>query len=164
MRSISTILSGFVLLAGLATPAAASSECGAAYTIRSGDSLGKVARRCGHTVEALLTANPEIKDPGRISVGQSIVLPGSTVSTVSTSAANGAAAPVETVLKGRIVAGRWCALIETAEGEIFGLASPRHSFRSETIVEVKGHVVGGKECGQDRTIAVSDLSTAGLTF
>ena len=162
MRSIIAALVATILVAGLPGEGHAKDDCGADYTIRSGDSLGKVARRCGHTVKSILAANPEIKDPGRISVGQSIALPGHAAVARETSV--DAATTEETVLKGRIFAGRWCALIETAEGEIFGLASPKHSFRSDTIVEIKGRKIGGTDCGQTHTIAVSELSNAGLKF
>lgn len=163
MRSVAKILTGVVMVLAIETPAGASDHCGASYTIRAGDSLGKVARRCGHSFETILAANPEIRNPSRISIGQRIAMPDSAHADVSDTVS--VTEPLEeTILKGRIFAGRWCALIETAEGEVFGLASPRHSFRSDTLVEVKGRLIGGNECGQHRTIMVSDLSNAGLKF
>lgn len=45
------------------------------YRIRAGDTLAKVARRFGITVEDILAANPEIQDPNHIEVGQRIVIP-----------------------------------------------------------------------------------------
>lgn len=47
-----------------------------AYIIKSGDSLGKIASQNGTTVQALLQANPTIKDPNKISAGASLNLPG----------------------------------------------------------------------------------------
>jgi LysM repeat protein len=45
------------------------------YTIKAGDALGRIARQFGLTLEQLLAANKEIKDPNRIQVGQKIVIP-----------------------------------------------------------------------------------------
>lgn len=45
------------------------------YTVRSGDTLGKIASRLGTTVEALARANG-IQDVNRISVGQILKVPG----------------------------------------------------------------------------------------
>ncbi|MBM7621504.1 peptidoglycan endopeptidase LytE [Bacillus tianshenii] len=46
------------------------------YTIKSGDSLSIVAQRHNLTLQALLNANPSIKDANRIYVGQVITIPG----------------------------------------------------------------------------------------
>jgi LysM repeat protein len=56
------------------TPAA--SACGATYTIVYGDTLARIAARCGTTVSALLAANPAIRNANRIYVGQRINIPG----------------------------------------------------------------------------------------
>ena len=45
------------------------------YTIKKGDTLLKVARANGLTLEELLTANPTIKNPNKVSEGQQIVIP-----------------------------------------------------------------------------------------
>jgi LysM repeat protein len=45
------------------------------YTIKAGDALGRIARRFGLTLEQLQAANPDIKDPNRIKVGDKIVIP-----------------------------------------------------------------------------------------
>jgi hypothetical protein len=45
------------------------------YTIKKGDTLLKVARAHGLTLEELLTANPAIKNPNKVSEGQQIVIP-----------------------------------------------------------------------------------------
>ena len=42
------------------------------YSIKSGDTLSQVAKRQGTTLKALLAANPSIKDPNKIRVGQKI--------------------------------------------------------------------------------------------
>jgi LysM repeat protein len=45
------------------------------YTIKKGDTLSKIATSHGLTLEELLAANPEIKNPNRVSEGQQIVIP-----------------------------------------------------------------------------------------
>jgi len=46
-----------------------------AYVVARGDTLGKIARRYGTSVEAILTSNPSITDAGQISVGQILRMP-----------------------------------------------------------------------------------------
>jgi hypothetical protein len=45
------------------------------YTIKQNDTLLKIARAHGVTIEELRAANPSIKDPNKISVGQQITIP-----------------------------------------------------------------------------------------
>jgi nucleoid-associated protein YgaU len=45
------------------------------YIIKEKDTLSKVAKRFGMTLEVLLAANPEIKNADKISVGQQIIIP-----------------------------------------------------------------------------------------
>jgi LysM repeat protein len=47
------------------------------YTVKPGDTLSKIASRNGMTLAQLLLANPQIKDPNRINVGDPINLPNS---------------------------------------------------------------------------------------
>ena len=42
------------------------------YSIKSGDTLSQIAKRQGTTLKALLAANPNIKDPNKIRIGQKI--------------------------------------------------------------------------------------------
>jgi lipoprotein-anchoring transpeptidase ErfK/SrfK len=56
------------------TPALAQTECGQEYVTVRGDTLSKIARRCGITLSALLEANPDIANPDRVLVGQRIAL------------------------------------------------------------------------------------------
>ncbi len=46
------------------------------YTVKAGDTLTSIARKYGTTVEALIKANPQIKDPNLIRVGEVIKIPG----------------------------------------------------------------------------------------
>ncbi len=45
------------------------------YVIKEKDTLSKVANKFGIGLDELLAANPEIKNPDKISVGQSIIIP-----------------------------------------------------------------------------------------
>lgn len=45
------------------------------YAIAPGDTLSKVAKRFGITLADLLAANPSIRNPDKISIGQEIVIP-----------------------------------------------------------------------------------------
>jgi LysM repeat protein len=58
----------------LATPATA----GSAYTIKAGDTLGKIAKDNGTTVDALMKANPQIKSANNIAAGAKLNLTGGT--------------------------------------------------------------------------------------
>ena len=71
-----------MLLASFAavSPAYAAS-CGTSYTVVSGDTLRKIADRCGTTVSALRKANPEIGWGSLIYPGQVLQLPGAVLGT-----------------------------------------------------------------------------------
>jgi hypothetical protein len=45
------------------------------YTIKRGDTLSKIATANGLTLDELLAANPAIKDPNKIGLGQQIIIP-----------------------------------------------------------------------------------------
>jgi hypothetical protein len=99
--------------------------------IAPGDTLSKIAARCGSNVEALMRANPTITSPAQIAVGWRLTVPGS-----DTGASVSAAASGPVALTGRIVNGRRCATIETAEGESYGVVSPDLAFVNGALVEV----------------------------
>jgi LysM repeat protein len=71
-------LAGVVALLGgwPGGPAQAQSPCGASVTVAPGDTLGRIAARCGTTLSALLQANPQITNPNVVHVGQTIRMPG----------------------------------------------------------------------------------------
>lgn len=62
------------------------------YTIATGDTLSRVAKRFGVTLEALLAANPQIKNPDRLGIGDVLVIPSASPSGASR-APSGATAP-----------------------------------------------------------------------
>ena len=51
------------------------------YKVKAGDNLSKVAKRNGISLAQLLKANPQIKNPDKIKVGQLINLPGTSIAT-----------------------------------------------------------------------------------
>jgi LysM repeat protein len=76
-----------VLLASLATTSSAfaapalAGQCGSSVTVVSGDTLRKIADRCGVSVAALRLANPEIGWGNLIYPGQVLQLPGTILGT-----------------------------------------------------------------------------------
>jgi hypothetical protein len=51
---------------------------GQLYTVKAGDTLYLIGRRFGVTIQQILTANPQIKNPNIIYVGQVICIPSAT--------------------------------------------------------------------------------------
>jgi LysM repeat protein len=45
------------------------------YIVKAGDNLGKIAKKFGVSIDEILAANPSIKNPNKISLGQEIVIP-----------------------------------------------------------------------------------------
>ena len=98
-------------LISIATPSHArtAETCGSNYTVRSGDTLGRIARRCGTTVKDIMKAMPEL-NPSRLRIGQEIIIPNGAVSAAkseetakidgTTTDAAAIATTPETVLKG----------------------------------------------------------------
>ncbi len=62
------------------------------YTVKAGDTLSGIAQKYGTTVAALLKANPQIKNPDLIRVGEVIKIPGTNQTPVS---GTGSDAPVD---------------------------------------------------------------------
>ncbi len=61
------------------TSPALASTCGNTVTVQRGDTVSKIADRCGVTVNGILRANPGITNPNLIVPGQVIILPGATL-------------------------------------------------------------------------------------
>jgi tyrosinase len=81
------IVQSFVLMAMLfatfatTSSAYAAAGCGSSVTVVKGDTLRKIAERCGTTVSALQRANPEIGSGNLIYPGQVLQLPGTILGT-----------------------------------------------------------------------------------
>ncbi len=102
-------------------PAASGSNT---YTVKSGDTLAKIARKNGTTAQALARQNG-IKDPTRLSIGQKIKLPGST-------AAAAAAAPAPAAAPSP-VPGSDTYIVR--DGETFYSIARKHSVSPESLVD-----------------------------
>jgi len=63
------------------------------YTVRAGDTLSKIAMRNGVTLPQLLQANPQVKDPNKIRVGDVINVPNDELTTENTRPLPGRMAP-----------------------------------------------------------------------
>ena len=48
---------------------------GFVYIVMSGDTMFRLARRFGITLEALIAANPQVEDPNRLNIGQQLCIP-----------------------------------------------------------------------------------------
>lgn len=101
-------------------PAAAGSDT---YTIRAGDTLAKIARNTGTTAGAIARANG-IKNPGKISVGQKLKIPGkvaaATPSAPATSSSPAPASGSETYV--------------VRNGDTFYSIARKHNVSSESLV------------------------------
>lgn len=54
------------------------------YTVKAGDTLGKIAQRNGMTLDQLLRSNPQIKNPDKIKVGDVVNVPDNPTTTANT--------------------------------------------------------------------------------
>jgi LysM repeat protein len=70
------ILTAVLLASFASTSAAFAAGCGSSVVVESGDTLLKIANRCGTTVSALRLANPQLGSGNLIYPGQSLALPG----------------------------------------------------------------------------------------
>jgi len=57
------------------TPSATPAPTPVTYTVKSNDTMSKIAKRFGVTIEQLQAANPQIKDLNKIKLGDKIAIP-----------------------------------------------------------------------------------------
>ena len=128
------------------------------YTVKPGDTLSKIATRNGLTLAQLLQANPQIKDPNRISVGDPVNLPGDTSgvpvgSTENTQPLPATVKPAATSPAGAIGAaladalgalsakyetgGRGCGTVSTGAGDYGGVSYGSYQMASKMGVPTK---------------------------
>lgn len=148
-----------LLMFGANIPAEAS-DCGGAYTVRAGDTLSRIARHCGTSVEALMRANPQAS-PTALAIGETISVPGSDSPAGDDTAAMTSAEEAVT-LQGWIVNGPRCAMLATEDGERYGVVSPDLSFVNGRAVAIEGEIIDDPSCSGPNTLLVTDLSTAEL--
>jgi lipoprotein-anchoring transpeptidase ErfK/SrfK len=72
---LTVLMSAVTTVPALAVPAPEEETCAERYRIKRGDTLNKIAKRCGLTLSALVMANPQIKQPNRIYAGRTLFLP-----------------------------------------------------------------------------------------
>jgi len=65
-----------------ASPAPSPSPTQQTYTIARGDTLARIAKKYQLTVEQLLAANPQVKDPNKIAAGDVLIIPNPSASPV----------------------------------------------------------------------------------
>ncbi|HEU0293530.1 MAG TPA: LysM peptidoglycan-binding domain-containing protein [Anaerolineales bacterium] len=75
------VLMAVVLSAFATTSSAFAAACGSSVTVLQGDTLRKIAERCGTTVSALRRANPEIGSGDLIFPNQVLQMPGTILGT-----------------------------------------------------------------------------------
>jgi murein DD-endopeptidase MepM/ murein hydrolase activator NlpD len=128
------------------------------YNVKPGDTLSKIATRNGLTLAQLLQANPQIKDPNRINVGDAINLPdgtsgvpaGSTENTqplpsvkpAPITAAAGALGAALAEALGALSAkyetgGRGCGTVSTGAGDFGGVSYGSYQMASKMGVPTK---------------------------
>lgn len=74
-RTVASIV-GLAATVLLVVPAAeAQTPCGTQTTVRPGDAMAQIARRCGTTLPALIAANPQIANPNVIRPGMTVRMP-----------------------------------------------------------------------------------------
>lgn len=76
LMKLFALMAVLVATLGISSDALAQEACGDSITVVPGDNLRKIADRCDTTVDAMLRANPQIKDRNRIYPGQVFVTPG----------------------------------------------------------------------------------------
>lgn len=70
--------------------AASQTPAASTYSIKPGDTLGKIAAANGTTVQAIMAANPQIKDANRIQAGATLNMPSGNSTVATTRPANSA--------------------------------------------------------------------------
>ena len=45
------------------------------YMVAKGDTMSRIAKRFGVTIDEIMAANPQIKDPDKITIGDEITIP-----------------------------------------------------------------------------------------
>lgn len=74
------------------------------YTVKPGDTLSKIAMRNGVTLAQLLQANPQVKDPNRIKVGDVLNVPNDATTTENTKPLPASAVPAAMGALGKAIA------------------------------------------------------------
>ena len=142
-------------------PAVAS--CDTSYRVQPGDTLSRIASKCGVNVRTLMQLNSDLTNPNHLVVGQNLsTRPGSRATDgLAQQNSSGAGQPggitnIDHVfsIDGMVLNGRLCALLKTSEGETLGLTGFGHGFRNESRIRVSGTIRDNDPCGHGMTISV----------
>lgn len=113
-------------------PATAQSSCGTSVVVGFGDTLNRIAQRCGVTISGLLRANPQITNPNIIERGARLRLPGSGGGAPSTPSAPSGACGDSVVVRPGDTLNRIAARCGTSIGRLMAanpqLSNPNHIF------------------------------------
>lgn len=146
------------------SPAEAQSPCGASHTVRSGDTLYALARKCGTTVSAIVAANDRIRNPARIGVGWTLAIPAGG----SESGEGGGSAPApppggdgSMEITGTLTRdGVECPALRSDGGKLYTLAGETGRFGPGDRVRVRGNRAQMSICQQGITISVESIEAA----
>lgn len=75
-RTATAVALAAALSASATSAGAQTNGCGATHTVAVGDTLTNIAARCGVTPQALIQANPAIRDPNVVPLGVTLTIPG----------------------------------------------------------------------------------------
>ena len=70
-----SVIFAWGVLAPLIVASPAGANCSSPIVIQQGDTLAAIARRCDFSVDALLSANPQLRNPDIVQPGDRISLP-----------------------------------------------------------------------------------------
>lgn len=142
-----------------------SGRCGTVVTVRPGDTLARIAFRCGTSVGRLLAANPQIRDPSRLFLGMRIRIPSGGIGRPGPIIVlpPRPREPAEVQLTGTITAeGVTCPAMRGDDGRLYTLAGEIGQLRPGTRVHVMGFRTRTSICQQGITIDVERLRRIGF--
>lgn len=122
-------------------PVAAQSTCGTSVTVGFGDTLNRIANRCGVTISGLLRANPQITNPNIIERGARLRLPGAGAGGPSTPTAPPGACGESVVVRPGDTLNRIAARCRTSIGRLMS-ANPQLSNPNQIYVGMRLRLSG----------------------
>ena len=150
----------------VASPAPAQAGSGF-YVVQAGDIFGRIARKNGVSEKALLAANPSVKDPNRIRVGQKLAIPAAGTG-VAKSAASGAKSAAKKPAAAGASAAKAAAMLPAKpgyvvyvvkSGDILGRVAKQHGTSVKAIMEANG-IVDDRKVRAGKAIYIPSASAA----
>lgn len=112
--------------------------CGASYTVRPGDTVAEIARKCGLTIPLLVAANGPLPDPLGIHAGTTLRIPDVPAAAVTD--------PATLVAPGRSAVAVGGDTADVAAAEEAGAARDSAAIPAEDLVRVEGVLEAGDHC------------------